>query len=63
MQCAFAPEVIRVKDLEEIEFAAPRSPAAAVRIFTVLARQRYLSIHEPNSGHVSIEACCIGVGH
>ena len=63
MQCSFAPEITRVKDLKDIEFATPRSPAAAVRVFAVLTRQRYLSIHKPNGGHVSIEPRCVGVGH
>lgn len=63
MQRTLTPEIPRVKDLEEIEFATARGPAAAVRVLAVLACEWDLGVHEPDCGHVGVEAGPVGRRH
>lgn len=63
MQRTLAPEIATVENLEEIEFAAPGSPAGAFRVGAVLGGEWDLSVVQPDGRHVAVEGCFAGRGH
>lgn len=63
MECRFAPEISRVENLEEIEFSAARCPTAAIWIRTVLRSKWYLSIEQPDCGHILVETGFVSERH
>lgn len=56
VQGGFAARVARVEDLEDVELAAAAGPAGALLVLAVLGGERDLGVHDPDGGHVGVEA-------